>query len=512
VTIEMMKRVAVGGFLHETNTFAPTKADYDAFVQGGGYMPMARGRALLECCKDINLGISGAVANGTAQGWDIVPLLWTGAIPSAHVTREAFERIVSELVEMLKGAGPLDGVFLDLHGAMVCEHLDDGEGELLTRVRDVVGPHVPIATSLDLHGNITRRMVDNADIMVGFRTYPHVDMAETGRRAASLLTKLMERKKGYESAFVRLPYLVPIPWQCTDLEPGAELYHLVAELERDAVVSTSLFMGFPAADFPECGPTVVAYAETQREAQAAADRIALSYDQAESAFVGKTYEAADGVVEAMRLASEGAPGPVVLADTQDNPGAGGDSNTTGMLRALIEKGAENAAIGLIVDPAVAAKAHAAGIDAKITVSLGGQSSGPGATSYKASFVVETLSDGKLTASGPYYGGARLDLGLSACLRIGGVRIAVTSHKAQMADREMFRFLGIEPERETILVVKSSTHFRADFTPIASKILVCLSPGPMAFNPADLPWKRLAPGLRLSPLGRAFQTQRAQEVT
>ncbi|WP_104203793.1 M81 family metallopeptidase [Billgrantia saliphila] len=500
----MTLRVAIGGFLHETNTFAPTRATYADFVQGGGYMPMACGEALLTACRGINLGVSGAVAEAQALGWELLPLSWAGAIPSAHVTREAYERIVERLLQCLDQAGRLDGVLLDLHGAMVCEHLDDGEGELLARVRELVGPEVPIAACLDLHGNITARMVEKADVLVGFRTYPHVDMAETGRRTARALGELMRTEMPLTKAFHRLDYLVPIPWQTTDLEPAAGLYRLLTTQEQDEVLSVSLFMGFPAADFPECGPSVVAYARSQAAAQRAADRIAQAYAQAEADFAGCVYTAAEGIAEAQRLLSEGSRGPIVLADTQDNPGAGGDSNTTGMLRALVEAHAQGAALGLLVDPDAAASAHRAGEGAMIEVALGGTSGIPGDSPFPVTAQIERLSDGRLLASGDFYGGARLDLGPSACLRIGDVRVVVTSHKAQMADREMFRFVGIIPEEASLLVVKSSTHFRADFAPIAAKILICKAPGPMPFSPADLAWRRLAPGMRLSPLGRSFQ--------
>ena len=209
------------------------------------------------------------------------------------------------------------------------------------------------------------------------------------------------------------------------------------------------------------------------------------------------------------MAAANGGGPVVIADTQDNPGAGGVSATTGMLRALIEAGAEDAALGLIVDPETAAAAHEAGQRAH------GPCSGSAATPAcpamnpskpkRGSNICRTAS---CSATGPYYGGTELDLGPSACLRIGGVRVVVTSRIAQMADREMFRFVGIVPEEQKILVVKSSTHFRADFAPIASDILVAVAPGPMPLDPADLPFTRLRPGLRLSPNGPAFGDLRA----
>ena len=183
----MSKRVALAGFLHETNTFAPTKALMSDFVQGGGYMPLARGQALIDQSRGINLGMGGAVVFGESAGWDMEPVLWAGAIPSAHVCQDAYESIATDIISGIVSAGQLDGVFLDLHGAMVADHQDDGEGHLLQRVRRAVGPDVPIAAALDLHGNITQDMVDAADVLVGFRTYPHVDMADTGTRAAQQL-------------------------------------------------------------------------------------------------------------------------------------------------------------------------------------------------------------------------------------------------------------------------------------------------------------------------------------
>lgn len=506
----MSKRVALAGFLHETNTFAPSKATYAQFEQGGGYLPLSRGAEILARCTGVNLGIAGSVAHGEKAGWDMVPILWTGAIPSAHVTRDAYERIAAEIVEGIAGAGRLDGVCLDLHGAMVAEHIDDGEGELIARVREVVGADVPIAVSLDLHGNTTERMVREADLLVAFRTYPHIDMAETGRRAAEGLDKLMARGAPYARAFRRLPYLTSIPWQCTFIEPAKSLYGEVAALETGEVASVSYWMGFPAADIEECGQTVIAYGETQEAANGAADRLYERIMASESAFAGRAYTPDEGVREAMRIAGT-ARRPVVIADTQDNPGAGGDSNTTGMLRALLRNGAEKAAIGMMVDPQAARAAHAAGEGAEVTIALGGQSGISGDAPLEATFRVEKLSNGDLHATGPYYGGTHMNVGPSACLSIGGVKVVVASHKAQMADLAMYRFVGIEPTDMAILVNKSSVHFRADFEPIAETILVCTAPGPMPLDPADLAWTKLADGMRLSPNGPAFRRSAAHET-
>ncbi|WP_343035876.1 M81 family metallopeptidase [Sulfitobacter maritimus] len=502
-------KVALAGFLHETNTFAPQPADLEAFRLGGGYVPMARGAAMWEAFASVNLGMSGALQVARDCDWETVPVLWAGAIPSAHVTRDAYEQITEEIIAGITAAGPLDGIFLDLHGAMVAEHIDDGEGELLRRLRAAVGPDVPITAALDLHGNISSDFVAQIDALVGFRTYPHVDMADTGAAAARMLDQIMRSGERPAKAFRQMSYLVPIPFQSTEMEPGKGLYEHVATCEADGAQSASLFMGFPAADIPDCGPVAVAFAETQQTADAAADKIAAAYEAAAPDFLThRAYTAAEAVAEAQIRAAQPGKGPVVIADTQDNPGAGGVSATTGLLGALVAAEAEGAALGLIVDPASANAAHAAGVGAQISVSLGGHTSVSGDAPFETTATVMHLSDGKLQATGPYYGGTGLDLGPSACLRIGGVDVAVTSRIAQMADREMFRFVGIVPEDMALLVVKSSTHFRADFAPIARDILVACAPGPMPLNPADLPFTRLRAGLKLAPDGPRFGADRA----
>jgi microcystin degradation protein MlrC len=497
-----MTRIAVGGFLHETNTFAPTKATYDDFVHGGGWPAMAVGADVLKTMRHINVGLAGFVEQAEANGWEMVPTISCGASPSAHVTKDAFERIVGVMIEGIKAAGPLDAVYLDLHGAMVTEHLDDGEGEILTRVRKVIGNDLPLVASLDLHANVTPAMVEQADALIAYRTYPHVDMADTGRAAAKHLALLLRTKQRFAKAFRQLPFLIPISWQCTNDQPTKSIYQKLAALESDAVPTLSFAPGFPAADFPDCGPSVFAYGKTQADADAAADRIAALIASHENDFDGRIYTPDEGVRYAMELATR-AKKPIIIADTQDNPGAGGDSDTTGMLRALVRNHATRAAIGVIYDPASAKAAHAAGVGSTVTLALGGKSGISGDAPYEETFIVEKLSDGQFVAPGPYYGGRDMDMGPSACLRIGDVRVVVSSHKAQLADQSMYRYVGIEPTEQSILVNKSSVHFRADFEPIAERLIICAAPGAMPADTATLPWTRLRPGVRIKPNGSAF---------
>jgi len=496
-----MTRIAVGGFLHETNTFAPTKATYEDFVHGGGWPSMALGDDVLKVMRNINVGLAGFAGAAETNGWELVPTISCGASPSAHVTADAFERIVKVMVDGIASARSLDAVYLDLHGAMVTEHLDDGEGEILARVRKVIGNDIPLVASLDLHANVTPEMVEHADALIAYRTYPHVDMAETGRAAAKHLALLLKTNQRFAKAFRQLPFLIPISWQCTHDQPARGIYQRLAAMESEAVPTLSFAPGFPAADFAHCGPSVFAYGRTQADADAAADTIANVIIGHENDFDGRIFDPDEGVHHAMELAKT-ARKPIVIADTQDNPGAGGDSDTTGMLRALVRNKA-SAATGVIYDPQSAKAAHAAGVGARVTLALGGKSGIPGDAPYQETFVVEQLSDGKFVAPGPYYGGRDMDMGPSAALRIGDVRVVVSSRKAQLADQSMYRYVGIEPTEQAILVNKSSVHFRADFEPIAEQLLICAAPGAMPADPAALPWTRLRPGIRIKPNGLVF---------
>lgn len=498
-------RIVYGGFEHETNTFAPSPADWRMFEQGGGWPGMTQGEAVWPSIRGKNIPAAGFVAQALAHGDEAIPTVWAAASPSGPVTRDAFERISALILEGIRSALPVDAVYLDLHGAMAAEHLDDGEGELLRRVRALVGAAIPVVASLDLHANVSRAMLDNADYLVAFRTYPHVDMADTGVRAWNLLMRHRATGDKPAKAVRRIPFLIPISWQCTDLAPASELYQQLAALETEQT-HLSFTMGFPAADFAECTPAIWAYAPDQAQADRLADTLYHAVCAAESRFSDKTYTPDEAVRYAMRRAAQGTR-PIVIADAQDNPGAGSNSDTTGMLRALVRNQANRAAIGLMVDPAAMKDIEAAGAGNSLTLALGGHAGLSDDEPFSATFFIERIMSGRFKATGPYFGGFDMDLGPSACLKIGNVRVVVSTHKAQMADQAMFRFAGIETTEQDILVVKSAVHFRADFSTIAAEIIVAAAPGFMPVDLTTLPWRHLPDGLRLMPMGRPFQAPR-----
>jgi microcystin degradation protein MlrC len=496
-----MAVIATGGFQHETNTFAPSKADYAAFEDGGGWPELTFGEHIAPRLAGANIPAAGAFDTLHAGGHRTIGLVWGAASPSAHVTRDAFERIAGELLARLSDAGPVDGVYLDLHGAMVTEHLDDGEGELLARVRRIVGPRVAIVASLDLHANVTRAMFEQADGLVAYCTYPHVDMAATGSRAARLLERSLALGKPMAKAMRPLDFLTGLPAQCTFIEPGQSLYALLARLEHDHDTILSFTPGFPMADFPECGMAVMGYGPDGVRVERAVDELANAVHEAEPDFAMELFTPADAVARAMQRGQVGA--PVVLADTQDNPGAGGNGDTTGLLAAMLARDPRDAVLGLLIDGASARQAHAVGQGRAAQFLLGEISGVPGHVPLAGEFTVETLGDGRFTCTGPMFRGFRMDLGPMAVLRRGNVRVVLASKKCQAADQEMFRHVGIEPRELRVLALKSSVHFRADFQPIAKEVLVVVAPGPAKADPAAFPWTRLRPGLRLSPRGRAF---------
>ena len=490
-----MARIAVGGLHHETNTFASQLATYERFAEADGWPALSRGAELIPNTTGINLPVTGFIDAALAAGHELAPLVWANAAPSGRTTEDAFERIVGWLLADLRAALPVDAVFLDLHGAMVTEHLGDGEGELLRRLRALEGPDVPVVAALDLHANVSAAMVEHSDALVAYRTYPHVDMAETGARCLPVIERLLAGER-LPKAFRRGGYLVGLPWQCTSIEPGRTLYARARALEAGAGGPVSVAMGFPAADTECCGPTFFAYGSGAEAAVAELERL---YAAGEAGFAGRLWNPADAVAEAMR---SDAGRPVVLADTQDNPGGGGTGDTTGLLRALIAARAEGAVLALMCDGAAAAAAHAAGVGAVLSGQPVGGRNGPDeVTPVIDDWRVVSLGDGSFTATGPFYGGNRMALGPMAALAplsAPGVRVLVATRRVQAADQAMLRHLGVEPAAQRILALKSSVHFRADFEPLAHSVLVVETPGLVTADPGRLAFTRLPPGLRRRP--------------
>ncbi|HEX4172356.1 MAG TPA: M81 family metallopeptidase, partial [Acetobacteraceae bacterium] len=312
-----MTRIAIGGFLHESHSFAPHPTTFADFLHPAGFPPLTEGEAMLDAVCETSVPSAGALAVAASEGVEVMPLAWCFANPAGPVQDEAFERIAALICAQLSRAlasAKLDGVYLDLHGAAVVDSFADAEGELLRRVRAIVG-ELPVTISLDPHANLTARMVTLADAVVPFRTYPHVDMKDAGAQAMRLLLQRIERGAPWARAFRQLEFWLPLGSQCTLLAPMNEVMAERTSLaERIGVAELAFCFGFPYADFPDCGPAIAAFADTQAKADAAADAFAAHVAAREADFRQDLLPAAEAVAEAKRMAV-GASRPVVIADT-----------------------------------------------------------------------------------------------------------------------------------------------------------------------------------------------------
>lgn len=472
-------RIGIIGFLHETNTFAPQKATYERFLEADAWPGLLVGDELFAAVKGKNLPVAGFVENAP-DDWHLIPLLWCSCSPSGPVEEEAYEKIVDCILKLVRQKEPFDALFLDLHGAMVAEHVDDGEGELLRRLRAFIGMDIPIVCSLDFHANVSESMVRMASGLAVYRTYPHVDMAETGARAAFLLSGALEN-----GGSIALMHKFKKPIAMTDqyTEEGtlhAFMNWLKTRDNNSVGMHVEFAAGFPLADVKDCGPALIAYAASEL----AADNLLKDALQHIMPYISakpqKLYTVDEAYNQYLKMAANG---PVVWADVQDNPGCGGMGNAVGILRYVLARGVDGCLLGVLNCPEIAKKAHETGIGRTIKADWG--------TYDKPLWVdvtVEALSDGQFSGSGSFYYGCDFDLGLMACVRVDGVRVLVSSKPQQAADRAMFEHLGVMPAEVRLLILKSAVHFRADFSEMATAIFLIKADGMAPADPSELSYR------------------------
>jgi len=475
-------RIALAGLQHETNTFAPELTEAEDFLAPGGWPKQSRGAEVVSTITGTSVPMAGALRILDQAGATAVPLLWTIALPSGPVRHSAFEALADEIATKLQAALPVDGLFLELHGAMATTGDDDAEGALLARLRGILGPDVPIVVALDLHTNLSARMVENADQMFAYLTYPHVDMADTGARAMHRLIDFAQGAARPAKAFRQMPYLLPLVAQATGSPPVNTLYHAAAE--RHAV-DTMLTLGFPLADVPDAGPALVTYAQDQDAADRAADETLREWTDAEPEFQARLCTPAEGVAQAMQSTQH----PVVIADVQDNPGGGGSNDTTGLLQALIAARAKGALMVHIVDTEAVNAAVAAGVGAVLDIGVGGRADPHTGAPVPGPWRVAALGDGKFTGVGPMYAGATIEMGPVALLEQSGVQVIIAAKRMQASEPALIRHLGLDPAALPILCVKSSVHFRGAYESMAGEIILVAAPGRVTMDLASLKYTK-----------------------
>jgi microcystin degradation protein MlrC len=429
-----------------------------------------------------NTELAGFLAAANELGWTLIHTLSATAAPAGPVSREAYDHIAGIICDAARAhLGQLDGILLGVHGAQVVEFCEDGEGQLLRRLREIVGPDLPIAVTLDLHANATRAMAELAQIWVSFKTYPHVDIRLTGHRAAHLLHAAIAGRTRPATLRRAPPMLEEATSGRSDTGPMVEAYARArAEEAEPGILSVSLNAGFAEADIHDAGPSVlVTYDHTipgaEARAAAIADAHALAIWQARHV-AGNDFL---NVEEAARIAKDfdARHGPLVIADYADNPGAGAYGDATNLLRALLDAGVPNAAFAPMVDPALAQDLHRHREGDEVTVDLGGKNDPAfGGGPLRLTGRIMRLSDGAFRGDGPMLGGLDRSYGPTAVLRVDGVDILVVTEPEQLLDRQQLAAFGIIPSDKSVLALKSMQHFRAAFDPIAGRVIVCDSGG------------------------------------
>ncbi|HEU4437655.1 MAG TPA: M81 family metallopeptidase [Methylomirabilota bacterium] len=469
---------------HETNTFSNVPTDRAQFEA----RDLRYGGEILEVYRGTGTCLGGMIGAAERLGATLVPSVAASASPAGRVTRDIYEHVKQRMLADLERAGRLDGVLLDLHGAMVPEGIDDGEGDIIAAVRKVVGPSIPIAVTLDFHGNLGRAMVEQADLLHGYKTYPHVDMAERGVEATERIAQMIAGRIKPTAAWRKPPLLPPLGRQRTAVGPMRRLYDLADEMEKDPkVLSISIFAGFPHADIPDAGLGI--YVVTDDD-PALAERLAGRLERVAWEHRREFMHAALPVKEAVAraLAAEGR--PIVLADMADNTGGGAAGDGTEILRELLAMGARGATVACIWDRAAVAACVEAGVGARVTIDVGGKVDDRHGAPLRVTGIVRTLSDGRFVHRGPMMHGLPGRLGTTAVLDVNDVKVILISYRWQTLDPEMIRFVGVDPLQEKILVVKSTIHYRAAFEPIAKEIIEVDAPGLSSSNLSRFPYRRV----------------------
>ncbi|MEH6523958.1 M81 family metallopeptidase [Sulfitobacter sp.] len=452
---------------HETNTFNihPTTLQCfrDRYFLNGDQALATRGSN--------NTELAGLLDVGRENDWAITHVISAAAGPGGVVARDAFEALAAPLIAAANGTW--DGIFLMLHGAMVTELCEDGEGEILRRVRDVVGADVPIAVTLDPHANVTAAMCDLAQILVSFTTYPHVDVRATGRRAAELLQRTMTGDIAPQSLRFHRPMLEEANGGRTDIGPMIERHALARAYEaRKGVYAISINGAFPCADIAEVGPTVLVTCDGDTPAHRHIGETLADDIWARRFEVLNTYVTSAEAAQTAKMWNSSA-GPLIIADYADNPGAGAYGDATGLLSALLEAGVSNACFGPLIDPVAAAYLNSRPEGAKVTLEIGGTTAPEfGGGPISVTGMLKWKGDGLVVGSGPILGGLERNFGLTAVLEVAGIDILVVSIAHQMLDLKQFETFGIDPARKAVVALKSMQHFRAAFAPIAERIIVC----------------------------------------
>jgi microcystin degradation protein MlrC len=469
-------RIAIAGFMHESNTFNPLRADRAAFEA----QSLTFGGALLEEWRDAHHEVGGFIQAAKIEDFEGVPIVMACATPSGPVTDAVFEEVTTYLIENVRHE-KADGLLLALHGAMVTDSYRDADGEIVMRLRRALGAAFPIAVTLDLHGNVSERLISHATLVVAYRTCPHVDQFECGQRAARLLVRSIREELVFHMALAKPPLIFNIMKHDTATEPLRWFMQHTRDLEREpGIFAVSLLPGFAYADVPQMGPSVVVITEDNAElgwkvAQEFTDLVWLERHQ----FVANLPDAATAVAQALKAKRL----PVVLVDTGDNVGGGSAGDGTVVLHELLRQGATDSVVCLYA-PDEVKRCVAAGVAADVTLTVGGKVDRKHGDPLEVTGRVRVLHDGTYVEPEVRHGGRRVNhMGTTALVELPDRNLLVlTTQRHPPFSLGQLTCLGIEPRRQRILVVKAAIAYKAAYALVAGTIIEVDTPGLTAVNP------------------------------
>ncbi len=459
-------RLVVAMMKHETNTFSPVRTDWQRFVEWGAHLGDAARRAY----EGTAMPMGAYLKLAREAGAEVVTPVAAEAMPSGPVAAEAYEIMSGAILDAVRRG--CDAAMLDLHGAMVAETTPDGEGTLLERIRSIA-PDLPIAVTCDLHANLTEKMVRHSTALIGYKTYPHVDMYEVGEQVGRILLRAMKREIRPAMGWARRPLLAQTLRMGTDDEPMRTLIERARAEERRGLLAATVFGGFPLADFADAGTSAICIADGEAEtARAAAERLMDAAWERREDFLYR-HEPLDRAVARAKAMIEG---PILLLDHADNVGSGGTEDVMTVLREIIRQGLEDVAVAAVWDPEAVERMAKACVGATVTLKLGGRTDMPSidrkGEPLEITGKVRTLSDGEWVVRGPMYTGVTVSMGPTAVLDTGKVQIVVVSRHHEPWDQGVFTSVGIDPRTKRYLLLKSRIHYRAGFAPLARATITC----------------------------------------
>jgi microcystin degradation protein MlrC len=477
-------RIFTASLATETNTFSPVPTDRASFEMAF-YAAPGRHPDTPTLCSSPMVVLR---RRAREEGFTLIEGTATWAEPGGLLQRQAYEALRDEILGELRAALPVDAVILGLHGAMVAQGYDDCEGDLLERVRAIVGPDVPVAAELDPHSHLTRKRVANADILASFLEFPHTDFVERGEHVVDLALRTLrgEIRPVISTFDCRMIDVYP-----TSREPMRGFVDRMKALQgKDGVLSISLIHGFMAADVPEMGTQMMVVTDGDRaKGEELARRLGLELFALRGTTAMPMRGIDQGLDEAAGIAAKGPGKPVVLADVWDNPGGGVAGDGTLILRRMIERGMDRFALATIWDPIAVTFCLAAGEGAVIPLRFGGKAGPDGGAPMDARVEVR-----RAVAQGwQSFGASRVTLGPAAVVRPVGseIDIILNTNRTQTFEPDIFSNLGIDPTTKEILLVKSTNHFRAGFEPVAAEIIYIDAGAPYPSNPRVTSYRNLA---------------------